>query len=71
MVDFERYRKVKRTKKNAKITNQLKENVVMGRIIQDYLTGKDIDITHKPEEIVRQNTSRSSGSSRNVGGGKF
>lgn len=26
----------------------------MGRIIQDYLTGKDIDITHKPEEIVRQ-----------------
>lgn len=24
-------------------------------IIKDYLTGKEIDITHKPEEIVRQN----------------
>lgn len=28
----------------------MKEN-----IIKDYLTGKEIDITHKPEEVVRQN----------------
>ena len=28
----------------------MKEN-----IIKDYLTGKELDITHKPEEIVRQN----------------
>lgn len=24
-------------------------------IIKDYITGQEIDVTHKPEEIVRQN----------------
>ena len=26
----------------------------MATVINDYLSGKEIDITHKPEEIVRQ-----------------
>ena len=26
----------------------------MATVINDYLSGKKIDITHKPEEVVRQ-----------------